>query len=64
MLEDHNTLLYLDCEQDHKKLCSTLELLHWKATNGIVDKAFHEILSLIKKFLSEGNKLATSTYEV
>ncbi|XP_035820340.1 uncharacterized protein [Zea mays] len=63
MLEDHNTLLYPDCKQGHKKLRTTLELLQWKVTNGISDKAFNEILSLIKKFLPEGNKLPASTYE-
>jgi hypothetical protein len=62
MLDDLNTLLYLDCKQAHKKLRSMLELLQWKATNGISDTAFNEILSLIKKFLLEWNKLTTSTY--
>jgi hypothetical protein len=31
MLEDHNKLLYLNCEDGQKKLGSTLELLQWKA---------------------------------
>lgn len=46
-----------------KKLRSTLELLQWKETNGIIDKAFNEILSPINKFLLEGNILSSSTYE-
>ena len=31
MLQDHNKLLYPTCEDGHKKLGSTLELLKWKA---------------------------------
>ncbi|KAK1615022.1 hypothetical protein QYE76_020539 [Lolium multiflorum] len=31
MIEDHNKLLYPTCEDGHKKLGSTLELLQWKA---------------------------------
>ena len=31
MLEDHRTSLYPGCEQGHKKLDTTLELLQWKA---------------------------------
>ena len=35
MLEDYRTLLYPDCKQDQKKLGTTLELLQWKASNGL-----------------------------
>jgi hypothetical protein len=63
MLEDHNTLLYPDCKQGNKKSRTTLDLLQWKATNGTIANTFNEILSLIKKFLLEGNKLPASTYE-
>ncbi|WVZ83260.1 hypothetical protein U9M48_030426 [Paspalum notatum var. saurae] len=45
------------------KLRSTLELLQWKAGNGISDKAFTQLLKLIKEFLPEGNKLPETTYE-
>jgi hypothetical protein len=31
MLEDHNKLLYPNCEDGQKKLDSTLELLQWNA---------------------------------
>ncbi|WVZ93332.1 hypothetical protein U9M48_039319, partial [Paspalum notatum var. saurae] len=55
MLEDHRTLLYPDCKEGHKKLRSTLELLH--------DKGFDELLMLIKKLPPEGNKLPATTYE-
>ena len=40
ILEDHRKLLYLDCENGLKKLGTTLELLQWKATNGVSDKGF------------------------
>ncbi|WVZ64572.1 hypothetical protein U9M48_014070 [Paspalum notatum var. saurae] len=63
MLEDHRTLLYPDCKEGHKKLCSILELLQWKASNGVSDKGFNELLMLIKKLLQEGNKLPATTYE-
>ncbi|WVZ83355.1 hypothetical protein U9M48_030513 [Paspalum notatum var. saurae] len=56
-------LLYPDCKEGHKKLRSTLELLQWKASNGVFDKGFNELLVLIKKLLLEGNKLPASTYE-
>ena len=42
MLEDHNKLLYPTCEDGHKKLGSTLELLQWKAENGVTDKGFEK----------------------
>ena len=35
MLADHSKLLYPNCENGQKKLGSTLELLQWKAENGI-----------------------------
>ena len=35
MLEDYRTLLYPDYKQDQKKLGTTLELLQWKASNGL-----------------------------
>jgi hypothetical protein len=38
-------------------------LWQYKATNGITNKGFNEILRLIKRFLLEGNKLSSSTYE-
>ena len=41
-------LLYPDCKQGHKKLGTTLELLQWKASNGLSDKRFEELLKLIK----------------
>ena len=49
ILEDHRKLLYPDCENGLKKLGTTLELLQWKATNGVSDKGFGELLKLVKK---------------
>nr|AAR89888.1 putative transposase [Oryza sativa Japonica Group]ABF97555.1 transposon protein, putative, CACTA, En/Spm sub-class [Oryza sativa Japonica Group] len=63
MLEDHRTSLYPGCEQGHKKLDTTLEFLQWKAKNGVSDKAFGDLLKLIKNILPEGNKLPETTYE-
>ncbi|WVZ64371.1 hypothetical protein U9M48_013895 [Paspalum notatum var. saurae] len=63
MLEDHRTLLYPDCKEGHMKLRSTLELLQWKASNGVSDKEFNELLMLIKKLFPEGNKLPATKYE-
>ena len=63
MLEDYRTLLYPDCKQGHKKLGTTLELLQWKASNGLFDKGFEELLKLIKNLLPEGNTLPATTYE-
>ena len=50
MLEDYRTLLYPDCKQDQKKLGTTLELSQWKASNGLSDKGFEELLKLIKTY--------------
>nr|AAV43864.1 putative polyprotein [Oryza sativa Japonica Group] len=63
MLEDHRTSLYPGCEQGHKKLDTTLELLQWKAKNGVSDKAFGDLLKLIKNILPGENKLPETTYE-
>ena len=57
MLEDHRKLLYPTAEEGQKKLGTTLELLQWKAKNGISDKAFGNLLNLIKKMLPKPNEL-------
>jgi hypothetical protein len=46
MLEDHKKLLYPSAEDGQKKLGTTLELLQWKAENGIYDKAFGKLLKI------------------
>ena len=63
MLEDHNKLLYPNCEDGKKKLGTTLELLQWKAENGIPDKAFEKLLIMLKKMLPKDNELPDSMYE-
>jgi hypothetical protein len=64
MLEDHNKLLYPNCEDGQKKLGSTLELMEWKTENGLSDKGFEQLLKMMKKMLPRDNELPTSTYEV
>ena len=44
MLEDHRKLLYPGCGDGVKKLGTTLELLQWKATHGVSNKGFGELL--------------------
>nr|XP_051229794.1 uncharacterized protein LOC127347667 [Lolium perenne] len=63
MLEDHNKLLYPNCENGQKKLGTTLELLQWKAENGTSDKGFEKLLKIINKMLPGENVLPSSTYE-
>jgi len=63
MLEDHKKLLYPTCDAGQKKLGTTLELLQWKAKNGVSNKGFGELLKIQKKMLPKDNKLSTTTYE-
>jgi hypothetical protein len=52
MLADHRKLLYPGCADGLKKLGITLELLQWKATHGVSDKGFGELLKCFKKILA------------
>ena len=63
MLEDHKKLLYPTCDAGQKKLGTTMELLHWKAKNGVSNKGFGELLKIEKKMLSKDNELPATTYE-
>jgi hypothetical protein len=63
MLQDHKKLLYPNCEDGQKKLGSTLELLRWKADNGVTDSGFNKLLIMMKKLLPRDNELPASTYE-
>jgi hypothetical protein len=63
MLQDHKKLLYPNCEDGQKKLGSTLELLRWKAENGVTDSGFNKLLIMMKKLLPRDNELPASTYE-
>jgi hypothetical protein len=63
MIEDHKKLLCPGCKEDHKKLHTTLDMLQWKATNGVSDKGFDDLLRMIKNLLPADNELLPSTYE-
>src|SRR3989337_1460713 len=63
MLEDHKKRLYPNCEDGNTKLGITLELLEWKAENGLSDKGFEKLLKIMKKKLPKDNELPDSTYE-
>ena len=63
MLEDHKTKLYPTCEDGNTKLGTTLELLQWKAANGLSDKGFGSLLKIVKDKLPAGNELPESAYE-
>jgi hypothetical protein len=63
MLVNHKTLLYPTCEEGQKKLGTTLELLKWKAKNGVSDKGFRELLTIQKKMLPKNNELPSMIYE-
>jgi len=63
MLQDHKKLLYPNCEDDQKKLGTTLDLLKWKAGNGVTDSGFNKLLMMPKKLLLKDNELPASTYE-
>ena len=57
-------MLYPTWKNEQKKLDTTLELLRWKAENGVTDKGFEKLLKIMKKKLPEDNKLPVSTYEI
>jgi hypothetical protein len=63
MIDDHQKLLYPDCNPGHKKLGTTLEMLQWKAKYGVSDKAFEGMLKIMKDKLPERNELPSTTYE-
>src|SRR3954469_2179981 len=63
MLKDHKTLLYPTCEDGHKNLGATLDLLQWKAENGVTDSAFSKWLVKMKNPLPRNNELPDSTYQ-
>jgi hypothetical protein len=63
MLEDHKKSLYPGCDNGLKKLGSTLDLLKWKAREGLSDLGFEKLLKMIKNMFPKNNELPTSTYE-
>jgi hypothetical protein len=63
MLEDHKKSLYPNCQNGLKKLGSTLELLKWKAEEGLSDSGFEKLLKMMRNMLPKDNELPTTTYE-
>jgi hypothetical protein len=61
MLEDHKKSLYLKCENGLKMLGSTLELLKWKAEEGLSDSGFEKLLKMMKNMLPKDNELPAIT---
>ena len=55
MLEDIKKLLYPNCEDD--KNGTTLELLQWKAENGVSDKGFGKLLVMINNMLPKDKEI-------
>jgi len=63
MLVDHRKSLYPTAEEGQKKLGTRLELLQLKAKNGTSNKAFGQLLKIIKTMLPKGNELPTTMYD-
>ena len=42
---------------------TALELLQWKAKNGVSDKGFGKLLNITKKMFLKDNELPATTYE-
>ena len=61
MLEDHKKGLYPNCKDGNTKLGTVLELLQWKAENGVPGKGFEKLLKILKKKLPKDNELPDST---
>ncbi|KAK1669994.1 hypothetical protein QYE76_058153 [Lolium multiflorum] len=63
MLEDHKKSLYPGCDNGLKKLGCTLDLLKWKAREGVADSGFENLLKMLKNMFPKNNELSASTYE-
>ena len=64
MLQDHKKLLYPTCEDStNTKLGTTLELMQWKAENGVRDKGFDKLMTILKRKFPKDNELPETTYE-
>ena len=62
MLEDHKKGLYPNCKDGNTKLGTTLELLQWKAENGVPNKEFEKLLKILKNKLPKDKEFPDSTY--
>jgi hypothetical protein len=56
MLEDHKKSLYPNCQNGLRKLGSTLELLKWKAEEGLSDSGFEKLLKMMRNMLPKDNE--------
>ena len=63
MLEDHKKGMYPNYEEGNTKFGTALELLQWKAENGIPDKGSGKVFKIFKKRLPKDNELPDSTYK-
>ncbi|KAK1625843.1 hypothetical protein QYE76_000158 [Lolium multiflorum] len=63
MLEDHKKSSYPGCDNGLKKLGCTLDLLKWKAQEGLSDSGFEKLLKMMKNMLPKNNELPASTPE-
>ncbi|XP_073365533.1 uncharacterized protein [Aegilops tauschii subsp. strangulata] len=63
MLEDHKKSLYPGCDNSLKKLGCTLDLLKWKAQEGVGDSSFENLLKMLKNMFPKNNELPASTYK-
>ena len=62
IVEIHKKGLYPNCEDGNTKLGTVLQLLQWKAENGVPDNGFEKLLKILKKKLPKDNELPDSTY--
>src|SRR3954465_12007111 len=62
MSKDHKKGLHPNCEDGNTKLGTVLELLQWKAENGVRNKGFEKLLKILKKKLPKDNELPDSMY--
>jgi hypothetical protein len=44
IVKDYETPLFLECKREHNKFHVVLTLLQMKASNGLSDKGFNELL--------------------
>jgi hypothetical protein len=56
-------LLYPNYEEGYKKLGTTMELMQWKAKNGVFNKGFEKLLKIIKKMLPKDGELPATTHD-
>jgi hypothetical protein len=63
IMKDCETPLFLGCKKEHNKLHVVLTLLQMKASNGLSNKGFNELLQFLNNLLPKANMLPQSTYQ-